>query len=194
MSKELKPLTIGQRFGRLTVVSKDIEKSIERRKPCYFVKCDCGSPIKSVLKSTLMDKRHPLQSCGCLQKEKAGYVEDRAIALKKIIYIKTKNRHIKDLKCDESSFISFDLYIKKIEEHCFYCGTIKGSFLRDRRTDFILKYNGLDRLDSSKGYTEDNTVPACKWCNISKNKMSVDEFINFITRLHNYKKGGSHNE
>lgn len=187
MAKELKPLYAGQKFGRLTIIGKDTEKSVEKLKPYYFVKCDCGSPIKSVMKSTLMDKRHPLQSCGCLVKEKAGYVEDRALALKKLIYGKTKDRHIKDLKCDENGFINFDDYVKKIDEPCYYCGVVKDSFLKDRKTGFLLYYNGLDRIDSSKGYTNENTVPACKWCNISKSQMTTTEFKEFIIRLHNHK-------
>ena len=168
--------------------------SEKRKKPCYFVKCDCGSPIKSILKSTLLDKRHPVSSCGCLVKEKAGFVSNREITLKKLLYIKTKDRHVKILGFDESSFISFEKYTTKLDEPCYYCGAIKDSFVKDRRSDFILKYNGLDRLDSSKGYTDENTVAACKWCNIAKNKMSIDEFTNFIICLHNYRKGGGSND
>lgn len=188
MGKELKPLYSGDRFGRLTVISKDEKKSLENKKPYYYVQCDCGSPQKSVLKSTLVDKRHPLQSCGCLVKEKAGFESDRGYALKKLLYGKMKDRHIKTLKCAEMSVISFDEFCKRIAEPCAYCGTVNSSYISDRRTSYSLYYNGLDRLDSAEGYTEKNTVAACKWCNISKSEMTVSEFKEYITRLHNYQR------
>jgi 5-methylcytosine-specific restriction endonuclease McrA len=36
---------------------------------------------------------------------------------------------------------------------------------------------GLDRIDSSIGYTIENCVPCCKDCNIMKNAKGYDEFI-----------------
>lgn len=143
------------------------------------------------MKYTLVDKRHPLQSCGCLVKEKPGFEPDRSYALKKLLYEKMKNRHINTLKCVENSLIPFDEFCKRIDEPCAYCGVAKSSYVSDRRTSYSLYYNGLDRLDrldSAKGYTEKNTVAACKSCNISKNEMTVNEFKEYITRLHKYQR------
>jgi len=44
-------------------------------------------------------------------------------------------------------------------------------------------YNGIDRLDNSKGYELDNCVSCCKECNWAKNKMSVDEFTAWIKKV-----------
>lgn len=169
----------------MTIIGVDEEMSKKRKKPCYFVKCDCGSPIKSILKSTLLDKRHPVSSCGCLVKEKAGFVSDREIALKKLLYIKMKDRHVKTLKKSLKEFINFEDFCVRIEEPCYYCGKTKSSYLKDRSSNFVLYYNGLDRIDSSKGYSLNNTVSCCKNCNIAKNDLSIDEFINHIILLHN---------
>jgi hypothetical protein len=38
----------------------------------------------------------------------------------------------------------------------------------------------LDRLDSNLGYTVDNTIVVTKFVNISKNNLSLDEYINLI--------------
>jgi hypothetical protein len=38
----------------------------------------------------------------------------------------------------------------------------------------------LDRLDSNLGYTIDNTIVVTKFVNISKNNLSLDEYINLI--------------
>ncbi len=84
--------------------------------------------------------------------------------------------------------LTFDSFCKKSDEPCYYCGAIKDSYVKDRASDYILHYNGLDRIDSSKGYTEENTVSACKWCNISKSEMSELEFKEFIIRIHDYQR------
>lgn len=185
IGKELKPLKRGQKFGRLTIVGKDESRSKEKKKIYYYCQCSCGSPIKSIMKSTLLDKRHPVRSCGCIVKEKAGFIKDREIAVKKILYEKMKSRHIKELNDSLHTLIEFKKFCDLIEKDCFYCGKKKSSFKKDRNTEYILYYNGLDRVDSRYGYTEDNVVPACKTCNIAKGKMTSKEFEKYITRLYN---------
>ena len=51
---------------------------------------------------------------------------------------------------------------------CVYCGEIQESG------------NGLDRVDSSKGYSIDNCVSCCKVCNYAKHVQSKEEFKNSI--------------
>lgn len=184
--RELKPLKEGQRFGRLVVIGLDEEKSIKIGKPYYFCKCDCGSPIKSILKQSLTTNCHPTRSCGCIVKEKAGYVYDRFLAIKKLLYKKTKNRHINDLNCSEDGFIDFELFQQEIEKPCFYCGIEKSSYKKDRSTGEVFYYHGLDRIDSSKGYEVNNVVPCCKRCNIAKGELTQEEFREFIRRLHSF--------
>ena len=36
--------------------------------------------------------------------------------------------------------------------------------------------NGIDRIDSTKDYEEDNVHPCCKHCNFAKNSRTDDEF------------------
>jgi hypothetical protein len=51
---------------------------------------------------------------------------------------------------------------------CTYCGYMN--------LDMIT--NGIDRLDSSKGYTSDNCVPCCKDCNYLKGTYDPVSFLN----------------
>ena len=57
---------------------------------------------------------------------------------------------------------------KKFEEMvqypCFYCGSKE-------------KLSGIDRVDSRKGYVEDNIVPCCYTCNMMKNTIDIASFI-----------------
>ncbi len=50
-------------------------------------------------------------------------------------------------------------------------------------------YNGIDRKDSSKGYTPENSLPCCHQCNTAKMDMSYEEFMCFIERLVSFRGG-----
>lgn len=63
-----------------------------------------------------------------------------------------------------------------ISSPCTYCGQIQENF------------NGLDRINSAKGYTMDNVVPCCKHCNWAKNDMTIKEFENHINKIYHYKR------
>lgn len=65
-----------------------------------------------------------------------------------------------------------------IEQSCFWCGDVNAAY---RCKTFKLKgfvgYNGLDRLDSSLGYVNENVVACCKICNRMKRHESEIAFI-----------------
>ena len=63
----------GQRFGRLTVVKKEMSR------PGYVVcKCDCGNT--AVIRATSLTKaKQPTRSCGCLRKEIVSAIGRRTI-------------------------------------------------------------------------------------------------------------------
>lgn len=187
MGVERKPLQPGDKFGMLTVISKDVERTKERKKQYYYCQCDCGSPVKSILKSSLVDKRKPVYSCGCHTKYTAGYIENREVALAKLLYGKIKQRHTQKLQDREDLLLSFDEFMEAIKKPCVYCGVKESSFVTDRRDGTTtLKYNGLDRVDSSLGYRENNVVTACSQCNIAKGEMTTEEFKAHIIRIHKY--------
>ena len=51
--------------------------------------------------------------------------------------------------------------------------------------------NGIDRVDSSKGYTLDNCVPCCSICNTMKLNYTLQEFSDHITKVYNHFVKGS---
>ncbi len=51
-----------------------------------------------------------------------------------------------------------------LTQPCSYCGVITTPF------------GGIDRVDNSKGYTEDNVLPCCKPCNYWKSTDSLEVF------------------
>ena len=187
MGKERKPLSPGDRFGMLTVIGKDEKRTKERKKQYYFCQCDCGSPVKSIMKASLVSKSHPTYSCGCHTKYKAGYIDNRDEALAKILYGKLKVRHIQKLGDSEDTLIPFEDFMRMIKEPCHYCGALDASYITDRRdnaTQFF--YNGLDRVDSNIGYRLSNVVAACSRCNIAKGELSESDFAWHIKRIHDF--------
>lgn len=57
---------------------------------------------------------------------------------------------------------------------CFFCKQAPASTQKGFRDNY---YNGIDRLDSSKGYELENCVSCCWACNNMKGTLSVDDFI-----------------
>ncbi len=65
--------------------------------------------------------------------------------------------------------ISYDQFYAIFNDDCFYCD----------EPNFI----GLDRIDSDKGYVIDNICPCCYRCNVAKNTMTQEEFINLCKKI-----------
>ena len=59
-----------------------------------------------------------------------------------------------------------------VETKCYYCDTMQEK-----------KFNGIDRLDSSKGYSLDNCVSCCEMCNFMKGCLGPTIFINRIEHI-----------
>jgi len=64
-----------------------------------------------------------------------------------------------------------------IHQKCYYCGEILSMTFDNKSRAGAIKHNGIDRLDSNKGYTKDNCVACCKTCNLAKQSLSPKEFI-----------------
>jgi hypothetical protein len=79
--------------------------------------------------------------------------------------------------------IDRDDFRRLTSQPCTYCGALPGNTKRDRVGGGVFVYNGLDRVDSARGYTLDNVVPACFLCNAAKRDMSVDDFIAWARRV-----------
>ena len=57
---------------------------------------------------------------------------------------------------------------------CIYCGQYAG---------------GIDRADSTQGYTLENSVSCCGLDNIAKQTLSRPEYLAHIQRVYNYQRG-----
>lgn len=66
--------------------------------------------------------------------------------------------------------LTFDQFILFWQKPCHYCGNIHSNV-------------GLDRIDSTKGYSLDNVVPCCSICNVMKWNLTAKEFYSHIEKI-----------
>jgi hypothetical protein len=106
-----------------------------------------------------------------------------------LIGIKFYNRIKKSAKARKIKFsltpkYLWELFVKQ-EKKCNYSGIIL--FLPQNNENSKNRTASLDRIDSSKGYTEDNVQWIHKRINWLKCAFSEQEFFDWIEKIYNYK-------
>ena len=170
---------LGQVFGRLTVIAPGSIK-VGRTARGHLCRCACGKE-KVITRTSLFSGN--ANSCGCLHKDmlsersiKRG--ENISVMGPRMVYSRYKanargRKHTFTLTLEEFTSI--------IQSPCAYCG-MESSIIHKRKTTSY-PHNGVDRIDSSRGYELDNCAPCCFTCNFAKNSMPLGEFRKWITRL-----------
>lgn len=81
--------------------------------------------------------------------------------------------------------LSFKKFLELSQQNCFYCNKKPSNKFAKAYWDdnYAFIYNGLDRIDSSKGHINSNLVPCCKYCNRSKLNLSIDDFYLLATKI-----------
>lgn len=164
---------IGQKFGRLTVVG------LGRCNGATFwdCLCDCGKRIR--VQGSYLVSGHT-KSCGC---NRVYRLEKGSVGLS-ILY---KQRYrFRALKSGKEFNLSMEEFKELTKRRCHYCGIEPALVIKSKSSHSEYVYNGLDRLDSSRGYTPDNVVPCCAVCNRMKSDYSSVEFARHIRRISNY--------
>ena len=179
---------IGKVFGRLTVIAIANPYVSPKGVRCsmWLCKCECASATEIIVRENQL-KSGKTKSCGCLAIEVASKLSKIELGLSTFNAVyRGYKRHA---KIREFEFeINKDLFRVLTSLDCYYCGcppsNCQTSYFNNG--DFI--YNGIDRIDSSIGYTVENTVPCCGTCNKAKLAMPRDEFYLWIDRVYNFSK------
>lgn len=91
-----------------------------------------------------------------------------------------------------------DQFDTLVRTQCQYCGTAPhrqfnplnlsttNRCFRSSSAKRPIIFNGLDRVNSSGGYTTNNAVPCCTECNFAKRVQTVEEFYAWVTRIVTY--------
>lgn len=175
----------GEVFGYLTVLRRALVT--QGKKVKYICRCECGN--ETVVGSSNLTTGQTI-SCGC----RRGKVRGEQLRLE--YGLASKRRLFKDYKdsamrreyCFE---LTFDQFIEITSSNCMYCGRSPSNDGRRYKRQYgIYIYNGVDRIDNTKGYLVVNCVPCCTICNRSKGAMNYDDFINWIKDIYNQTIGG----
>lgn len=161
----------GQRFGKLVIV--ELSHLGTRNRAFWNCLCDCGN-YKIVPANRLRFGK--TKSCGCSYIDAANRrILPDSGAAKNELYGRYKRTalsrgYVFDLSFDAFMFITSSI--------CFYCGKEPSQITKAKGKGYgNYTYNGVDRLDNTKGYTLENSVACCMLCNRSKNVMSYAEYI-----------------
>jgi hypothetical protein len=170
----------GKKFGRLTVLSFD---HVSKNRGSYWkCKCDCGNI--SIPQGRCL-RLGQTKSCGCYQKEQAK--ERNRIKIGEASFNRLFRVYKRNAKNRELEFsLTKNKFIILTTENCFYCGCAPNTMVFADNSNGNYVYNGIDRVDNSKGYTDDNCVPCCKICNKAKLKMTKDDFLSWITKVYKH--------
>jgi hypothetical protein len=191
---------IGKKVGRLTVLNEDINRPKKyyewkgKKYPYVYYRClcECGKFV-SIRKNLLGNSKITTKSCGCLisdvittiNKKRKFSDKDRTLNAQYRLYkYRAKKRNLV-FDFTKAEFSNFML------EKCYYCGwksETKPHFHNWKSRDGFLIYNGLDRIDSTKGYTRENVVPCCRSCNSAKLNLTQQEFFHLISMIYNTHK------
>jgi len=167
---------LGKRFSALEVID-----SIYNKHGCRYVcVCDCGE-MKLLLPSDLIKKNST--SCGCgIHSNNARIKEDRtAIALSRA-YRKSIKRHC-EISPDIPSDMTRENFYALFQGNCFYCGRKPSNSFPDKTFGNIISYQGIDRVDSNRGYFKDNCVSCCTFCNNFKSDLTQEAFLEKIQQI-----------
>lgn len=172
----------GEQFNHWTIIG------FSKEKKKYAVKCICGK-LSFVSSSSL--KSGKSKSCGCKQKDflVEKIVNSNYLSIRNKLYDNYK-RAAKRRNYDFN--LNFDSFSNLILKNCFYCNSSPSmtynygkSVKIDSSLDYKdFKYNGIDRIDNTKGYIIENCVPCCKICNNSKSTLTKEEWFEWIQKIY----------
>jgi hypothetical protein len=173
----------GKKFGKLTVLKR--AHNIKEKK-AWLCACSCGNQV--IVKANHL-KTENTQSCGCLKKKRdlTNLKLYRKIkSEKELIYRLFKKYKVQASLRGLGFDLNFEFFKNTINKNCFYCDGNPENTIKS--VGFKIKYSGIDRVDNSRGYTQDNCVPCCSKCNNAKKDHSIEEFrnwsLNFGKNIH----------
>ena len=153
----------GQRFGKWIALEYEGNGK-------WLCQCDCG--YQGLVYSS---KLRNGKSKSCKYCARLKYPDP---AFNKLFYTYEKEARNRDLDFS----LTREEFAMLTKQNCDYCGKDPQQISKLNKYQYL--YNGIDRIDSSKGYTLDNCVSCCGRCNRGKGNMTREEFFNLITKIY----------
>jgi hypothetical protein len=160
---------IGDVYSRLTILDVIHDPPQEIKVLCL---CSCGKKKVISFKGI---RSGMSKSCGCFRKETLHARKEPALKVSLTDTVRYYRNGAAQRQLD------FLLTKKEIDNltlsNCYYCGS------SPQENILATKRNGIDRKDSSVGYTTTNCVPCCTFCNYAKNDRPLEVFQAWLTRV-----------
>lgn len=174
---------IGKKYGSITVLKYlDKDKNSHRIYECV---CDCGQPLNMLINSLTSNNT---KTCGCKSRKRgkehllySGYEEIRSEYWSRVL----RGAKERNIRVEISIKDAWEIFLKQ-NRRC----ALTGQVLHFPYTRKTTKYStaSLDRIDSSIGYTKENTQWIHKKLQPMKMNMKEDEFIDLCKQVYLYNK------
>jgi len=164
-----------RKFGKLVVIERTEGKDNQR---LWLCRCECGQITTA--KTSQLRNGHK-RSCGCLR----GRPNNKELAVGESVFNHLYSQYQHTAKDRGLIFAINKIEFRKLTKgDCYYCGRPPFAILRHPRRKGEYVYNGVDRVDSKKGYIAENVVSCCKYCNRAKSDLSQSEFFELIKMVY----------
>ena len=166
---------VGHRFDKITITKQYIGKG---NKTFVDYCCDCGKEVKEKLFSNVKTQT----SCNICQ-YRGKHNKEYGWSAFMQVYSGYKGNAKHGRSGVREFLLSKEDAMKLFKGNCFYCGVIPSKVRSNKRYYGEFVYNGIDRKDNTKGYTVENCVPCCEFCNMTKNDTPFEDFIVWIRKV-----------
>lgn len=174
----LRTITIGDVFGHLTVTGYQAGK--------WLCSCVCGGT--TIVEATRL-KTGARIGCGCrvsTAQRPEQWLPDNLSFKRKLYgtYLRQAAKRGLNFSLTHTDFYSY------LSLACHYCGCSPANTIvaksRTGRSVRTFEYNGLDRINSSEGYSLSNVVPCCGVCNLAKSNLTLDQWEAWVRRVYTH--------
>lgn len=171
--------------GRSSYCKKCHNALSSKYKEIYFACPYCGdirkTRLENLSKLTEEQKKSKIYPCRKCCLIGNNIIPENGSLKNKLYYSYKKGSKQRKLEFD----LSKDFFFSKVFQNCFYCNKEPSNILfYSKGSDRKIKYNGLDRVDNTKGYIESNIVPCCFQCNKAKQTLSTQDFSKWISDVY----------
>lgn len=129
-------------------------------------------------------------SCGCRAEDPH---RNRKENIELIINRKWNSYRTNARKDGREFAIDFTLFYQLCTTSCTYCGGVSTVQVHGKRWRGTAQVNGIDRIDSTKGYVVGNITSCCSDCNRLKMEHSEEHWVVLLRNILVY-RGGIHTD